>query len=265
MAKRNKKRTGTGTTRPVRRTAPRTAPKTGKEEGGCKYPGYISIDINSVKRNPEERRRILFAITRWYQTFNDSVNWKLFEELARHAGDLNVPLEIERIVRDVHGIRKITQKYEDMARSDFNIIEQHFQNNLGQIKVDGKVVDNNSNVTMTNELFTNRKISYDSIELYSKVTSIKSQLWSRAVLIDRTIQRNAPITIEYSTSLHFFFVHYKDSNGYNAGVTVPFSIPATADSPVIIGHSIDYQTFERNYKNNSNLIIATDIHLDDST
>ena len=141
-------------------------------------PGFI--DKRLTRKNTVEQVNTVWNIANWYKSLLNSIDWDMFKLLNEKAGSLHVPLEVERMVRDLHSTHTRITQYYSAAKSMFYALQKQAAKNETGYFTDlaNQEVKLSDDPSYTTRLFLNGQLLFGPIEL----RSIMHQATNRAAM-----------------------------------------------------------------------------------
>jgi len=196
-------------------------------------PGFI--DKRLTRKNTVEQVNTVWNIANWYKSLLNSIDWDMFKLLNEKAGSLHVPLEVERMVRDLHSTHTRITQYYSAAKSMFYALQKQAAKNETGYFTDlaNQEVKLSDDPSYTTRLFLNGQLLFGPIELRSimhlatnraAMRNRVAEMWSSIGSQDRVRVQRVMTRVDYDQLANVFYAHYEliDSPG-DFVVTLPFT------------------------------------------
>ena len=182
-------------------------------------PGFI--DQRLTNKNLTEQHNAVWGIANWYKTLLVAVNWTAFKKLNDDAVKLHVPLELERMVRDIYSSQKRIVQYYDASKEMYEaLVKLNVKNQTGYFTDADHNTVKLDDPTLTTKLFLANQLLFGNRGLRAtmSLSPNRSQLRKSALqfgMNNHVRVSNVMTRIDYDEWATAFYAHFEsfDSPG----------------------------------------------------
>ncbi len=196
----------------------------------------------------DEQQNAVYGIANWYKTLLVAVDWTAFKRLNDNAVKLHVPLELERMVRDIYSSQKRITQYYDASKELFWALQKLNVKNQSGYFTDSENVEVklDSDPTLTTKLFLANQLRFGNNQLRATMSHSPNRSLLRKSALQYGVNNHVRVNnvmsrIDYDVMAKAFYAHYESADSQEFVVSVQFYVKP--EGVFEVGATVSFQDF----------------------